>query len=182
MEYQERISTLSTDPETLEQVYQAALQAGETEAFREAIESSYGAAPDNLLYAAWFHRLRQTAAEARGFVVAWGWVLPLALLNGLVFWFLSDDQRFVTEITSTRRVVPLTFIPTIFLLAAPISASFVLVYLTAVGRRRRGLALLTGLLLLAAGAYVLWVYPRAGTRPFQEQYLTLMAMHLPLLA
>jgi hypothetical protein len=182
MIYQETVSAFSTDPEQLEQIYQAALRAGETEAFREAIESSFTAAPENLLYAAWFHRLKQTASQAKSFAVAWGWVVPLALLNGLLFWFLSDDQRFVTEIASTRRVTPLTFVPYIFLLAAPIAASFVLAYLTVVGRRRRGLALLSALLLLAAGAYVLWAYPQAGTRPFQEQYLTLMAMHLPLLA
>jgi hypothetical protein len=67
-------------------------------------------------------------------------------------------------------------------LAAPISAAFVLLYLTAVGRKRWRLSAIIGLITIVAGAYVLLVYPQAGTRPFQEQYLTLMAMHLPLLS
>jgi hypothetical protein len=70
----------------------------------------------------------------------------------------------------------------VVLLAAPLSAIFVTVYLTVAGRRRWELAAAISLVLAAATAYVLWVYPQAGTRPFQEQYLTLMAIHLPLLA
>jgi hypothetical protein len=57
-----------------------------------------------------------------------------------------------------------------------------LIYLTAVGRKRWYLSALIGILTLSASAYVLLTYPQAGTRPFQEQYLTLMTMHLPLLA
>jgi hypothetical protein len=67
-------------------------------------------------------------------------------------------------------------------LAAPLSAAFVLIYLTAVGHKNWRLSALIGIILVAAGAYVLWAYPQAGTRPFQEQYLTLMEMHLPLFA
>ena len=39
-----------------------------------------------------------------------------------------------------------------------------------------------GICLLAAGGYVLLTYPQTGIGPFQEQYLTLMIFHLPLLA
>jgi hypothetical protein len=67
-------------------------------------------------------------------------------------------------------------------LAGPIAAVFVLVYMTAVGGRSWRLAALIGIILLATGAYVLLVYPQAGVVPFQEQYLNLMTMHLPLLA
>ena len=54
--------------------------------------------------------------------------------------------------------------------------------MVAAGRRRWPLAALIAAGLLAAVAYVLLLYPRLGTRPFQEQYLTLMAAHLPLLS
>jgi hypothetical protein len=57
-----------------------------------------------------------------------------------------------------------------------------MIYLTAVGRKHWLLSALVGISLLAAGAYVLLTYPQTGPLPFQEQYLTLMAMHLPLLA
>lgn len=180
--YRHTVSALSADPEQLELLYQEALESGETDAFRDAIDASHATAPDNLLYAAWFHRLKHKAAQASGFVVAWAWVIPLALVNGLLFWWLSNEQRYMIEIAGARPGTATEFVPAIFLLAAPISAAFVLLYLTAVGRRRWRLSAMIALLTLAVAAYVLWVYPHAGTRPFQEQYLTLMAMHLPLLA
>lgn len=180
--YRQTVSMLAGEPEKLELVYQAALVAGENLAFQQAINASHVAAPDNLLYAAWFHRLQYAAAQTTRFVVAWAWVIPLALVNGLLFWLLSDEQRFVTQIAGVRPGASTDFVPALLLLAAPISAAFVLLYLTAVGHKRWGLSALIGLGALAAGAYVLWVYPRTGTRPFQEQYLTLMVLHLPLLA
>ena len=182
MTYGETIGALAADPAELEHVYQEALKSGETDAFKEAIDDRYHAAPDNLLYAAWFHRLQHAADRARATAVAWGWVIPLALVNGLLFWWLSDQERFAIDIVGAPLGRTITYLPAVFLLAAPISAALVLLYITVVGRRRWWLSALIALLALAAGAYVLWTYPQLGTRPFQEQYLTLMAMHLPLLA
>ena len=180
--YRQTVSTLAEDPEKLELVYRAALEAGESEAFKQAIDASHATAPDNLLYSAWFHRLKYAAARTANFVVAWAWVIPLALVNGLLFWFLSDGQRFTIQIARARQGTSTDFLLALLLLAAPISAAFVLVYLTAVGHKRWRLSAIIGLVTIIAVAYVLLVYPQAGTRPFQEQYLTLMAMHLPLLA
>jgi hypothetical protein len=182
MSYHDTINALAKDAEQLEQVYHAALKAGETDAFKQAIDDSHAAAPENLLYAAWFHRLEYAAAQAKSFAVAWAWVIPLAVFNGLLFWWLSDDSRFMIEIAGARRGSAYDFVPSVVLWAAPLSAAFVLIYLTAVGRKRWRLSTLIGIITVVAGAYVLWTYPQAGTRPFQEQYLTLMAMHLPLLA
>jgi hypothetical protein len=182
MSYHDTVEALAKDPEQLERVYHAACTSGETEAFKKAIDDSYASAPDNLLYAAWFHRLRYAADRAKGFVVAWAWVIPLALVNGLLFWWLSDDQRFMVELAGTRTIAGDEFLPAIFLLAAPISATLVMIYLAVVGRKRWPLAALVGTVLAGASAYVLVTFPEAGTRPFQEQYLTLMVMHLPLLA
>jgi hypothetical protein len=181
MSYHNTVKALAKNAEQLEQVYHAALEAGEADAFKQAIDDSHAAAPDNLLYAAWFHRLRYAATQAKSFAIAWAWVIPLALFNGLLFWWLSDDSRYMIEIASTRRGGADDFLPTIFLWAAPLSATFVLIYLTAVGRKRWRLSALIGIIPVAASAYVLLTYPQAGTRPFQEQYLSLMAMHLPLL-
>lgn len=183
MSYHELVSALGDDAEQLEEAYQAALKAGQAEAFKQAIAAGRTAAPENLLYAAWFYRLRHAAAQAKGTFVKWAWVIPLAVLNGLAFWWLSDFERYTIQLADFRQgVVTTEFAPMLILLAAPIAAVFVLIYLTAAGRRRWLPAALIGGGLLAAVAYVLWVYPRLGTRPFQEQYLTLMAMHLPLLA
>lgn len=183
MTYQETLTNLGNDPEQLEQLYQSAVRAGKADAFRDAIDARLSAAPDNLLYAAWYHRLRQTAVRAKESFISWGWAIPLALLNGLLLWFLSDEKRFPIEIAGVREgALATNYLPMVILLAAPISAAFMMTYLAAAGRKRWGLAALISLALLAAGAYVLWVYPQLGTRPFQEQYLTLMAAHLPLLA
>ena len=182
MSYHGIVSALARDAEQLEQAYQTALKAGETDAFQQAIDDSYSSAPGNLLYAAWFYRLKYGAAQAKSFAIAWAWVLPVALLNGLVFWWLSDDSRYMIELVSTRRGTAYDFLPAIVLWIGPVSAACVLTYLTIVGRKRWYLSGLIATILIAAGAYVLWTYPQAGTRPFQEQYLTLMALHLPLLA
>jgi hypothetical protein len=134
------------------------------------------------LYAAWFHRLKHAATQAKGFVVAWAWVIPLALVNGLLFWWLSDDQHFMIRLAGAPYVAARDFLPAILLLAAPISAAFVLIYLTLVSRKGWRLSTLIGIVLSGVGAYVLLTFPQAGTRPFQEQYLTLMIMHLALVA
>jgi hypothetical protein len=180
MSYHDTVSALAEDAEQLEQVFRAALKAGETDAFKQAIDDSHTSAPENLLYAAWFHRLKYTATQAKSFAVAWAWVIPLALVNALLFWWLSDDLSMITM--EGFRGTDRDFMPAIVLLAAPLSAVFVLIYLTSVGRKRWRLSALIGILLLAASAYVLLTYPQTGTVPFQEQYLTLMVMHLPLLA
>jgi hypothetical protein len=182
MSYHHIVTTLADDPEHLEQAYQAAVKAGEADAFRQAINAGRTSTPDNMLYAAWFYRLQHTAEKAKGAFVQWGWVIPLAVLNGLLFWWLSDDSRYSIEIAGFSQRTTTTFLPTLLLLAAPLAAVFVLVYLAAAGQKRWRLAAIIGVSLVAAAAYVLWLYPRLGTRPFQEQYLTLMAMHLPLLA
>lgn len=181
MAYNDTVSALAADAAQLEQVYQTAVQAGEAQAFQEAIDASHLDAPDNLLYAAWFYRLKQTAAQAKGYVVAWGWAIPLAVINGLLFWWLSDDRYMIT----IKGLLPGTgrdFIPGIVVLAAPLCAVFVLIYLTVVGRKDWRLSTLIGIIGMAAAAYVLLTYPQTGIRPFQEQYLNLMAIHLPLLA
>jgi hypothetical protein len=185
MSYYDTVSTLAEDPEQLELVYQEALKAGEVDVFKQAIDASHTNAPENLLYAAWFHRLKHTVAQAKGYVVAWAWVIPLAVLNALLFWWLSDDRFMIA--TEGFQGTQSNYMPAIVLLVGPLSAIFVLIYLAAVGRKRwplRPLAMsgLIGVVLLAVSAYVLLTYPQLGTVPFQEQYLTLMAMHLPLLA
>ncbi len=180
MSYHETVNDLAQDAEQLEQVYQAALKDGETTAFQEAIDASHASAPQNLLYAAWFHRLQYTAAQAKGYVIAWAWVIPLAVINALLFWWLSGDHFTIT--IEGFRGRSRDFMPAIVLLAASLSAFFVLIYFMAVGRKNFRLGALIGILLLAVGAYVLLIYPQLGTIPFQEQYLTLMAIHLPLLA
>lgn len=178
--YRDTVSALGQDAEQLEQVFQSALEAGEVDDFRQAIDDSHASAPENLLYAAWFYRLKSAATQVKSFAIAWGWAIPLALANGLLFWWLSAD-RFMITIEGFRGI-DRRLAPAVVLGAASLSAVFVLIYLTVVGRKRWGLSILIGALLLAASGYVLLTYPQTGSVPFQEQYLSLMLIHLPLLA
>jgi hypothetical protein len=180
MSYHDSVRALARDAEQLEKVYHTAVEAGEADAFQQAIDDGFASAPENLLYAAWFHRLQHAATQAKDYAVAWGWVIPLAAISGLVFWWISDDRYMIT--IESFRGAGRDYMPLLVILAASLLAIFVLIYLTAVGRKRWRLAGLAGLLLVGATAYALLTYPLAGPVPFQEQYLTLMAIHLPLLA
>ncbi|MEZ4519846.1 MAG: hypothetical protein R3C44_24455 [Chloroflexota bacterium] len=79
------------------------------------------AAPDNLLYAAWYYRLQQAAVKTKETFVAWGWAIPLALLNGLVLWAISDTDRFMIQAAGLGSVQGVDLIPWVLLLAAPVS-------------------------------------------------------------
>ena len=127
MSYHDRISAFAEDAEQMEQVYHAAVEAGESDAFKEAIDKGHASAPENLLYAAWFHRLKYAASQAKGYVIAWAWAIPLAVANGLLFWWLSDERYMVTVVRF--RGGEWDVLPVVVLLAACLAAAFVLVYL-----------------------------------------------------
>jgi hypothetical protein len=176
------IKSLADNPEALERAYRQAVQDGTEVAFAEAIEAGYAGAGDNLLLAAWHYRLAYAAAKVKGRVIAWGWALPLGALNGLLLWLLSDDQRFKLEVTNPLTGQATTIMPAVALLAAPISAALIALFLTLAGRGRWGrvLAVVAG---LAVGtAYVLLLLPGIWPRLFQEQYVSLMVLHLGLMA
>lgn len=150
MTYELHVKNLAGNAEQMEEAYRTAAAAGESEAFKQAIAEGYAAAPDNLLYAAWYYRLRDTAARAKEYTVAWGWVVPLAILSALLFWWLSGDQFFVRVTTfqgATRDIMP-----GIVLLAGPLAAVFLLAYLAGAGRRPWLRAVIIGAALLAAAA------------------------------
>jgi hypothetical protein len=95
---------------------------------------------------------------------------------------LSDVERFSVEVTNPLTGSGYQLVPTIALLAAPISAAVIAVFLTVVGDGRwaRSLAVVLGV--GALSAYVLLAYDQLGPRVYQEQYLMLMVVHLALAA
>lgn len=182
MTYLPTVLQNATNPEELELSYQQAVKAGVEADFAAAIETGYAQAGDNLLLAAWHYRLAYAAAKVKGRVIAWGWALPLGLINGLLLWLLSDDQRFNIQVENPLTGQMYTLIPLVVLLAAPISALAITIFLTAAGEKRWGRALAVVLGLAASAAYVLLLFPRIWPRVFQEQYLGLMVLHLGVLA
>jgi hypothetical protein len=180
----ETIQSLADNPEAFERAYRQAVQDGAEASFTEAVEAGYAGARDNLLLAAWHYRLALGGAAARvkGRVIAWGWALPLGVLNGLLLWLLSDDQRFSIQVTNPLTGRAITLMPAVALLAAPISAAVIALFLTGAGGRRWGRVLAVVAGLAASAAYVLLLFPQIWPRQFQEQYLSLMVLHLGLLS
>jgi len=183
MTYLQTIQRSITNPEELELAYQQAIKSGAEKEFAEALETGYAQASDNLLLAAWHYRLLHAAARIKGRVIAWGWALPLGVLNGLLLWLLSDDERFRLEIVSPLTgATSYNLVPLVVLLTAPISAALIALFLTLAGQRAWRRALAGGLGLAAGAAYVLLLFPRLWPRVFQQQYVGLMVLHLALLA
>jgi hypothetical protein len=129
----------------------------------------YQAAPDNLLYAAWYYRLqpRPEDSETDAGHIAWRTALPLALISGLLFALLANSRFTFADGA-----------PYLLLFWSPIVALLIYVFLMAENPdyRRRALPALSGM--AAVGVYVFAMSSwRAG-----EIYHILMLFHLPLLA
>jgi hypothetical protein len=181
MSYAATIKSLEQDPEQLELAYRHAVEAGDEANFAAAVETSYAEAQGNLLLAAWHYRLAVAAARVKARVIAWRWALPLAVLNGLVLWLLSDEQQFSLRFTSPLTGQTYTLLPAVFLLAVPVSAALIAAFLALAGKGRRLPAVALAAVLAAATAYVLLLFPRILPQPYQQQYLSLMVLHLGIL-
>lgn len=182
MSYRDTIRSLADRPEELELAYRQAVRDGAEESFAEAIDEGHAESGGNLLLAAWHYRLAYAVEQVKGRVVAWGWALPLGVLNGLLLWLLSDHERFRIQMTNPLTGFPVYLMPAVLLLAAPVSAVVMSLFLTFVGRGRPGRAAVAGVALTAASAYAILLFRQIWPRPFQDQFLGLMVMHLGLLA
>ena len=171
MKYTPDILAAHDDPKRLEELYQAAQRDGELGEFTADLLACREQAPDNLLYAAWYYRLRPWPGEEPAVErapVKWLLAVPLALVTGLIFWGLTRDP-----LLNPRQEVPFQA-----LIAGPILAAAIIALLTLATRAhlRRGLVVVAAL--AAACAYVVLL-----ARPLaHEQYGLLMVIHLPLLA
>ncbi len=165
------------EPEALERTFRQLEQDDQVEAFALAIQLRYAQEPANLLLAAWHARLTYPGRSVRRRMVAWRWAIPLALLNGLLFWWLSDD-RYMFRLPGDLY----GYMPWLVAYWMPIAAAFVLVYFSLAGRARwrRTLTGVAGLAVLSLYLYGAsqWMVPRVAI----EQYLNLGAIHLPILA
>jgi hypothetical protein len=182
MSYLETIRNLSADPEGLERAYGLAVKAGAQAEFAEALEGQYAQSGENLLLAAWHYRLAYAAKQVKGRVIQWGWALPVGLLNGLLLWLLSDTDRFTIETVVPQSGEDFFLIPLVLLLAAPITALAMALFLTLAGRRPWGRVLVVAIGLSVAVGYVLLAFRQILPIPFQQQYVGLMALHLALLS
>ncbi len=172
MDYLSDIRAAKDNPKQLEDIYQFALQEKAGGSFRAALLACYEETPANLLYAAWFHRLEAEGLpeERTGRAANWKLAIPLALVNGLLLWLVSDDDWMFYE-----------RIPIFFVLAPAIVAVFVMAFLSLGGKREKLPAVWIGLGLLALPAYV---YALTGSLHawMRNHYMDLSFIHVPLLA
>ncbi|MFN8494607.1 MAG: hypothetical protein U0350_43805 [Caldilineaceae bacterium] len=172
MNYTDLIRDADHEPEQLETLYQSAVQADQAPAFADAIERYYAEAPDNLLYAAWHYRfVAQVKTQLSEPSAQWWLAIPLSILSGLLFWWLSDDKQFAVH-----------KLPLLFFLAGPISACFVTAFFSFALRVYPKRLFLLGLGLLGFVIYVVQAAELLNNRVRQDDYLYIALLHLPLLA
>ncbi len=172
MKYAQEITANRDKPGALEEIYQAARRCGELGEFTTDIRACYSGAPDNLLFAAWYFRLEQAKEEPRKQAGGANWKLaaPLAILNGLVFWALSDPDWIIYN-----------HIPAIVLLSTGIIALFVMAFLSLTAGKNfsRSLLVSAGLVIIFATGLLLVTLQGTVNRP---HYMDLLTLHLPLLS
>lgn len=168
------IQAAKSDPQRLEQLFQQAQERDQTGVFLSALLACYEETPDNLLYAAWFYRLHQTAPQPEKIRRGVNWILavPLSILTGLLFWLLSDFQDLMIY----------DHLPHLVLWWSPLATMSALAFLVVTARKNYQRAAILALGLLAAGAYVLLLAPGLGASWKVNHYLDLGAIHIPLLS
>src|SRR5690242_19588601 len=162
-DYAAAVRAAERDPRRLEELYGAARRAGEASRFAAAVEAAYGAAPANLLYAAWHERLRAPAEEhASPHWASWRVAIPLSLLLGVALWALSDPHWIVA-----------LGIPYLALLWAPIVAVAIVAFLAlaTLAHRVRAALAIVALAVLTAAVLAIGLSANATAR---ENYFTQM--------
>jgi hypothetical protein len=166
MDYVQAMQASASDPQALEELYQAARRDKRAGEFAADLYSCHQASPDNLLYAAWFYRLQAQPDQTASRSVNWQAAVPLALVAGLLFAALMNRRLEMSQTT-----------PFLALAWAPLGACLVIAFFAATNRNWKPagpvIAGLIGLGLYAA----LWAWPAS-----RQDYRTLMVLHLPLLA
>lgn len=174
MLYLSFIRDAKEDPQRMEAIYQEACQKAETGDFQAGLLAAYEESPENMLLAAWYYRMQQTAPQevnSSRSGVNWRLAVILSVLSGLVLWGITteDGPAFLDRM------------PYFVLFWSPIATLFSVLFLTGTARKHyRRAAVITAALLLS-GLYVFLISPGL-TEKLQWRYLDLMAIHLPLLS
>ena len=173
MSYLTTLREAGQDAQQLEMVYRAARQTGEQTAFADAAHTCYSEAPENLLYAAWHFRLLEPIdLPALKRAINWPLALLLAIPSGLIFWLLSDVERF--HIYHNVPLLPLV--------GAALSACLIMSFLSLASGQDRGRVAVVTLGLAALVAYVILALRWLDNSIYVDHYAVLMIFHLALLS
>lgn len=158
----------SSDPADLESLYRQAVRQNQAGEFTQDLLALHAQSPDNVLLSAWYHRLREPLKLARA--IRWDIAVPLAIICGLLIWLTSGEQpAFAGQY------------PYFLLIWAPVCGAAVLAYLSVASQLGQRQALLLGIALLAALAYVWFLVPSISEH-WRQDVANLMGLHLPILA
>jgi hypothetical protein len=176
MNYTQLIRESGSDPARLEETYQEALRTRADGGFAAALQSVFAEQPDNLLYAAWHYRLASAARTVVTRHIPWLFALLLAFANGLLLWVLSDTDQLAIRANGN------SLMPYFVILWGPLAGLFVLAYLAHTGALTWRLWAVLAAALSIAAIYGLTAFSLVGSAGFQEQYLILAALHIPVIA
>ncbi|HEY5492498.1 MAG TPA: hypothetical protein VIK25_14995 [Gemmatimonadaceae bacterium] len=170
MKYLAQIQAGQLAPQTLEALYGVVVTEHDAAEFRGDIEAALAAAPGSVLLAAWHYRFAHAAADALGRQpIRWAQAIPLSLLTGLLFWWLSGTQ-FVFQGIEGRTV------PYLVVLITPVIALMALAFFAITRKQGYGAPAALGVGLAAVTTYAMWLSVKDGT------YRQIASTHLPLLA
>jgi len=169
MAYAQEIQANRDNPEQLEAIFQAARRKREVDAFAIDMQACRTAEPDNRLYAAWYYRLQSAPDERKKEGANWKLAIPLAAANGLALWALSQQN-----LNSNA-------VPYLLWLAAPITALFVMAFLTLTSGKNYRRTVLLGVG-LAMGCGISMLLDKFVARQTSSDYQILLVPHLALLA
>lgn len=170
MKYTDAIQSGSADPQLLENLYLTSQTEGLEAQFRADLNEAFTQDPQNLLFAAWYHRFLNHPLAKAVRRIPWTLAILIGLLTGLTLFFISDPQIMIRG-----------RIPAYGLLWSPIATIFCLIYLALASKKKLWHFILPGLLLVLAVGYVLLLV-QGQTRASANQYLDLMVIHIPLLS
>lgn len=176
MNYVQLIRDSGSNPARLEETYQEALRTRADGGFAKALQSVFDEQPDNVLYAAWHYRLASAAGTVVTRHIPWLFAMALALANGLLLWLLSDTDQFMIRVEGN------TMMPYFVLLWGPLAGIFVLAYLARTGAFTWRWWGVPAVALVVTAIYGLMAYPLVDSAAFQEQYVILAALHVPVVA
>ncbi len=174
MTYLDKVNAASADPQALEKLYQSAREQSQVTEFQAGLLAVYEDNPENVLLAAWYYRLQQSAPEAESApkkATNWKLAILMSVLSGLALWLITTEDG----------PMFLDFAPYFVIFWSPIAALFSVGFLAGTAKNNYVRAAIVTAALLLSGLYVYLISPGLSDR-YQEHYITLMAIHLPLLA
>jgi len=170
MKYLESFKTSQEDPARLEAIFQDAVSQNDTAAFKADLLTCYEEYPSNLLFAAWYYRLEssQTADTSTRRSINWKLAIPLAFINALIFCLLVSD---LLSFEMSNQLFPYQV-----LWWAPVISLVVIAFLSFTSKKGYRLAGIVSVALVLAVVFATLLSLH------NEQYLILMALHIPLLS